>query len=102
MPKMKAYAYAVGARSAFDIAGTSTLCGALFSAPRRRTADADAAIANDFGLVMARFGLSAKCARNAIASGQDIDRLPVGCTDGELPRRLPLRHVTARHTTVRH
>jgi|GEM_PF-5589921 hypothetical protein len=97
----KVRAYTVGARSAFDIFGIATRRDDLFPPPRWRTMDAEATIAYDLARVMARFGLSARCGRDAVVARQDIDQLPTGCTDGAVPRRLPLRHVTATHTAIR-
>jgi hypothetical protein len=98
---LKSHAYAVGARSAIDISGMATLHDGLCHASRWHTMDAEATIAYDLARVMARFGLSARCGRDAVVAGQDIDQLPAGCTDGTVPRRLPLRHVTATHTSIR-
>jgi len=101
MTRSEAHAYAVGARSAIDISGMATLRDGPFAEHRWNTMDAESTIAYGFARVLARFGLSAKCSRDAVAAGQNIDALPAGCTNGALPRKLPLRHVTATHTAIR-
>jgi hypothetical protein len=99
--RRRSRAFALGARSALDLAGTGLLSSSLFPLPRWETVDAEAAIAGDLARVMSRFGMSAQCGGEALANGEDINRLPPGCTDGVVPRRLPLRHVTATHSTIR-
>ena len=101
MNLVKGYARAIGARSSFDISGMAVRRDSLFPAPRWRTLDAEATVAYDLARVMVRFGLSAKCGADALAAGQEIAALPAGCTNGAVPRRLPLRHVTATHAAVR-
>jgi hypothetical protein len=103
-PSFKARQYlacARGVQSAVDLTGLHILRDGLFRPPAWTRTDPAGAIAQDMGRVMARFGMSAKCGREALANGQDINRLPLGCTDGAVPRRLPLRHVTATHSTIR-
>ncbi len=102
MDHRKAYLFAIGARSALDITGTATRRDCLFPAALWQTMDAEAVVAYDVARTMARFGLSARCGQDAVTAGRDIDELPAGCSDGALPRRLPLRHVTATHATIRH
>lgn len=101
MSKKISYPFAVGARSALDLSGTTVIYDGIFPPPRWRTVDPEGAIAGDLGRVMARFGSSAKCSSEALIAGEDVDHLPAGCTDGTVPRRLPLRHVTATHATTR-
>jgi hypothetical protein len=101
MMRSKAHAYAVGSRSAVDISGMTTLIKGPFADRCWDNMDAESTVAYGFGRVMALFGLSARCGRDAIATRQDIDALPEGCTNGAVPRKLPLRHVTATHTAIR-
>jgi len=102
-PLSKARQYLVrarGAQSAVDLTGLRILRDGLFPPPAWTRTDPAGAIAGDLARVLARFGMSAKCGGEALASGEDINHLPPGCTDGAVPRRLPLRHVTATHSTI--
>jgi hypothetical protein len=93
-------AWAVGARSAFDLTGGSVASDGLFPAPAWKTLDAPGAIARDMGRVRVGFRRSLACASRAVAAGDNIDDLPVGCTEDVEPYRLPLRQVTPTDVSI--
>lgn len=95
------YAFLIGAGSTVDLSGSTVMREGPFDAPLWQRMDDEAIVGSSLARVMARFGDAARCGRDALISGEDLDTLAAGCTDGALPRRLPLRHVTTTHAAIR-
>ena len=67
------FAVAAGASSAFDITGHGMLERDLLGADRRVALDPPDRVATDVARVMRSFGRSARCAVQALASGDDAE-----------------------------
>jgi hypothetical protein len=95
-------AFALGARSAFDMFGLGTFHNAVLRPGSVRRADPPEMIARDMARVVDRFGRSAACARRALEAGIKIEDLEAGCTaNGDSPESGDLipRHKRYHATT---
>jgi len=67
------FAVAAGASSAFDITGMRILDSDLLGADSRAAVDPPDRVATDVARVMRSFGRSARCAVEALATGDDTE-----------------------------
>lgn len=73
-------AFALGARSAFDLSGMGTLRWDLFGAPPEESNGPSEMVIGDLARVLRTFGLSLQRGQRAVAAGRSVDDLEPGCT----------------------